>query len=165
MNQLNIKPKAPLDIFQKTVQYFPMVAVNIILRNSKGEFLFVKRKNNPAKGLFWTPGGRVLNGERIEEAAHRLLKEETGVEGELNFSSSTFFEEIFPTHDFEGRNWKNYSSETKTVHYLATAVLMELKNQGDIQLDSQSEDYKWQIDLPNNHPYLNNYFDLIKPHL
>lgn len=158
-------PKAPLDVFQQTVRYFPTVSVNVILRNPKGEFLFVKRKNNPAKGLFWTPGGRLFSGETIEIAAHRVLKQEVGIEGRLIYSSKTYLEEIFSTDDFDAEDWKIYDTETKYVHYLSTAALMELNSEAKVKLDFQSEDYVWQKEMPNSNPYLINYFELIKDHL
>lgn len=44
-----------------------------------GHVLVVKRKFNPGKGLYALPGGFVKNSERIEDAALRELKEETGI--------------------------------------------------------------------------------------
>ena len=157
--------KAPLTIFQQTVKYFPTVSINIILRNEKGEFLFVKRKNNPAKGLYWTPGGRLLNGEAMEMAAHRILSQEVGLEGKIVYLSKVYLEEIFSTQEFDAEDWKSYDKDTKTVHYLSTAVLMDLTLSETVELDAQSEAYKWQKELPNSSPYLAAYFELIKAHL
>lgn len=44
-----------------------------------GHVLLVKRKFNPGKGLYALPGGFIKQGERIEAAAIRELKEETGI--------------------------------------------------------------------------------------
>lgn len=44
-----------------------------------GHVLVVRRKFNPGKGLIALPGGFIKNSERIEDAAVRELKEETGI--------------------------------------------------------------------------------------
>lgn len=64
--------------------YFHNVAsaVACILRNSKGEYLFVRRAKDPAKGTLDLPGGFVDPMERVEEAVAREILEETGLEVE-----------------------------------------------------------------------------------
>ena len=54
-------------------------AVGLLIRNSKGEFLFEKRAKAPRKGFLAFPGGFTDPGESAEEAALRECKEETGV--------------------------------------------------------------------------------------
>jgi len=44
-----------------------------------GKVLLVKRGRSPSKGLYAFPGGRVEQGETLEQAARRELLEETGV--------------------------------------------------------------------------------------
>jgi len=161
----NSTKKAPFEVFQQTIKYFPTVSINIILRNDEKEFLFVKRKNNPAKGLFWTPGGRILNGETMKIAAQRILKEETGLRGSIHYLSPVYLEEIFDTSDFDAEDQKIYLPEIKTIHYLSTAILMELEKTEEIKLDFQSVAYKWQKELPHQDPYLRAYFDLVKDYL
>lgn len=59
-------------------------AVSIALQRS-ATLLLVKRANEPAKNQWAFPGGRVERGEKLEFAARRELKEETGMEaGEIN---------------------------------------------------------------------------------
>ncbi|MEM4522908.1 MAG: NUDIX domain-containing protein [Nitrososphaeria archaeon] len=55
----------------------PIPSVEAIVRNDT--ILFLKRKNEPAKGQWWLPGGRIRKGESIEEALFRKIKEETGL--------------------------------------------------------------------------------------
>ena len=148
---------APLDVFQKTIEYFPTVSVNILLQNNAGEFLFIKRKTEPAKDYWWVPGGRILNGETIEQAAHLILRQETGLEGDLVFQSPQYFEEIFDVNDFEERDESLYPEEVNKVHYLATAVVIKLKA-GDLKLDWTADDVMWSKTIPKNHPYLDAYF-------
>ena len=37
----------------------PILCVDLIIQNSEGEFLLVKRDNHPIKGYDWVPGGRM----------------------------------------------------------------------------------------------------------
>lgn len=43
------------------------------------EVLLIKRGKAPFKGNWSIPGGRLHHGERIEEAVHREVREETGL--------------------------------------------------------------------------------------
>jgi ADP-ribose pyrophosphatase YjhB (NUDIX family) len=59
-----------------------MVGVGILIRNGD-EYLLIKRASEPDKGLWSVPGGMVEVGEKVEEAAIREAKEETGLEIEI----------------------------------------------------------------------------------
>jgi mutator protein MutT len=57
----------------------PRVAVGVVIvRNSS--VLLIRRGNEPSKGLWSVPGGLIELGETAEEAAHREVKEETGID-------------------------------------------------------------------------------------
>ena len=70
-------------------------AVHIFIFNSEGELLLGKRPEHISFGGTWTAsaGGKVDAGESYEEAAHRELKEELGVEMELEERFSFVFED------------------------------------------------------------------------
>lgn len=55
-------------------------AVACFIRNPEGELLLVRRAKEPAKGTLDLPGGFVDMYESAEEAAHREVKEETGLD-------------------------------------------------------------------------------------
>jgi len=58
----------------------PKVAVNCALFNERGQILLVQRKDND---LWCLPGGLMDLGERVQEAALREVKEETGLTVEI----------------------------------------------------------------------------------
>jgi ADP-ribose pyrophosphatase YjhB (NUDIX family) len=56
-----------------------MCAVGAIVID-KGAILLVKRDREPAKGQWSLPGGRVERGESLREAVVREVREETGID-------------------------------------------------------------------------------------
>ncbi len=145
--------KAPLGIFKKTVRYFPTFSVNIILINKNKEFLLVKRKMNPARGMYYLPGSRVLNGETVKVCGQRVLKEELGIKGKMKYISTEYTEEIWPTKNFKG-DFGSYDKNTRYVHYLSTTIVAELARGDEIKLDNEAENHTWFKKVPEKPPFL-----------
>ena len=61
----------------------PFCAVGAIVLE-KGALLMVKRDREPAKGQWSLPGGRVEVGETLREALVREVREETGIDVEID---------------------------------------------------------------------------------
>lgn len=61
-----------------TEQQFPEPTVGVFIFNQKGEILLLESHKWP--GAYVVPGGHVELGERLEEAAVRESKEETGLD-------------------------------------------------------------------------------------
>ncbi|MCK5038278.1 MAG: NUDIX hydrolase, partial [Thermoplasmata archaeon] len=65
-----------------TMYQNPALTVDaIILIDDK--LLLIQRGNDPFKGYYALPGGFVEYGERVEEAVEREVKEETGLDAEV----------------------------------------------------------------------------------
>ncbi len=67
----------------RVVYYDPKVAAVTII-GREGRVLLVRRANQPGYGLWSVPGGYVDRGEVVEEAAVREVREETGLEVEID---------------------------------------------------------------------------------
>ena len=65
--------KAEFDMIYSKV---PRLCVEVILRSEKGGIWLAKRKTDPAKGLWYTPGGTVLMHELLIDAVKRIASEE-----------------------------------------------------------------------------------------
>ena len=61
----------------------PVVAVGAIVID-KGTILLVKRNREPARGQWSLPGGRVELGETLREALVREVREETGIDVDVD---------------------------------------------------------------------------------
>ncbi|HZA21023.1 MAG TPA: NUDIX hydrolase, partial [Dehalococcoidia bacterium] len=66
----------------RVIYYDPKVTVTSIIQRS-GQVLMIRRANDPGYGLWSMPGGYVDRGEVVEEAAIREVREETGLEVEI----------------------------------------------------------------------------------
>jgi len=67
------------DYYQK-IRLAILVAFDIIVINDNDEVLLGRRRNAPAKGLLFTPGGNVYKGETFEQAIRRISGKELGFE-------------------------------------------------------------------------------------
>lgn len=71
----------PQDKYNEIISLIPIVCVDVaIVYDAK--ILLVKRRDEPAAGEWWLPGGRLYKGEALEDCALRKAKKETGLECE-----------------------------------------------------------------------------------
>ena len=58
----------------------PVLGVAAVIWNDRQEVLLIRRTKEPRKGQWSLPGGKVEFGEGLEDAVHREVREETGLE-------------------------------------------------------------------------------------
>ncbi|WP_097460152.1 GDP-mannose mannosyl hydrolase [Mangrovitalea sediminis] len=66
--------------FKTVVSSTPLVSIDFLVENERGEYLLGRRKNRPAQGNWFVPGGRVRKNESLDIAFKRLTGTELGVE-------------------------------------------------------------------------------------
>ena len=49
--------------FKSVIENAPLVSIDLVVKNSLGQYLFGYRTNRPAKGFWFVPGGRIHKGE------------------------------------------------------------------------------------------------------
>lgn len=64
--------------FFQVITNAPLVSIDLIVKDERGCVLLGLRKNKPAQGFWFVPGGRVFKDERIEQALERIGLEELG---------------------------------------------------------------------------------------
>jgi colanic acid biosynthesis protein WcaH len=72
------KPKLPQEDFIEVVRNTPLVSIDIVARSKRGEVLLGLRKNEPAKGYWFVPGGSIRKNELLDEAYERITRDELG---------------------------------------------------------------------------------------
>ncbi|THF57622.1 GDP-mannose mannosyl hydrolase [Pseudothauera rhizosphaerae] len=68
----------PAETFRAVVAATPLVSIDLVVQNARGEILLGERLNRPAKGYWFVPGGRILKNERLDNAFRRLTLNELG---------------------------------------------------------------------------------------
>lgn len=124
----------PAENYKAILQSVPVVCVDLLIK--KGDkYLLVKRKDEPLKGQYWVPGGRIMKDELAIEAAHRKLEQETGLKGN-GFKFVGYYEDFYDESAFG-------------VPCHSVSLVFETEAVGDVYLDDTSESFKWEWGLPH----------------
>jgi colanic acid biosynthesis protein WcaH len=151
------KPKMlSRDELAEVVKNAPLVSIDLVVKNSRGEVLVGRRTNEPAKDYWFVPGGRILKDERIAEAFGRIAYDELGIRPAIEEARFLgVFEHLYPNNFTE--------SEDFSTHYVVLAYEVPIDETAVISPDDQHSEYKWlnkESDKEANvHPYAKAYFD------
>lgn len=133
----------PIELYYQILENVPIACVDVAIV-ANGAVLLVKRKDSPARGQWWVPGGRVLKGEMMRDTAIRKAREEVGIDchvGPIIHTAETIFPDGpggIPVHSINSCFFvypvdKNFQPE----------------------LDNHHADYKWVSIIPDGlHPYV-----------
>jgi len=70
----------PEGTFREFVARMPQVCVETVVERPDGSVLLARRTNEPVRGEWFWPGSRLYKGERLEDAARRVGREELGLD-------------------------------------------------------------------------------------
>lgn len=148
----------PDPLFSTIIENTPLISIDLIVKNDIGEVLLGERLNAPARGFWFTPGGRIYKNESMAEAFKRIAYDELGIEASIDHSSfiGTF------EHFYDDSVFGDHIS----THYVVLAYTLH-HSTFNIQTSSLTKDqhstYRWQsIDSlladPSVHPHVKWYF-------
>jgi colanic acid biosynthesis protein WcaH len=94
--------RLPAADFDSVVRLTPLVAIDLIVRSPEGRVLVGRRTNEPAKGRFFVPGGRVTKNETLAAAFRRISLAELGVEKRIEAGRfAGVYEHFYNTNNHE----------------------------------------------------------------
>ena len=127
------------ELYKQMLLNLPILCVDLIIQNSEGEFLLVKRDNHPIKGCDWIPGGRMLKNVDVPTNAYKKCKQELGIEI-TDWRVVGIYDDQFDTNAFD------LDTKIHTTSILCrTDVIVE---HTEIKLDEQSSAITYSKLLP-----------------
>lgn len=120
--------------FSTVIASTPLVSIDIIVQNSMGQILLGERKNRPAQGYWFVPGGRILKNESLAAAFARLTLAELGSEFAITDAAMQGPYDHFYTDSVFG--------DAPSTHYVAIAYRL-LVSQLAALPQQQHSAYRW----------------------
>ncbi|SOE68159.1 colanic acid biosynthesis protein WcaH [Burkholderia sp. OK233] len=123
--------------FLDVVRLTPLVAIDLIVSDAEGRVLIGHRRNRPARGTWFVPGGRILKDETLDAAFTRIADAELGI-GRLTRSTARF-EGVFEHHYQD-----NFAAEPDvSTHYIVLAYALQFTSTISVGRLDQHSDYLW----------------------
>ena len=116
----------PGELYERILRSMPIPCVDALVVDDEERVLLLQRVNEPARGQWWFPGGRVLYFESRAEAVARKLQEECGLSAQEILQLGTY--DIF--FDF--------------VHSITTMFKVRASSDQPVRLDAQSSAAEWR---------------------
>ena len=140
--------------FKTVIENTPLVSIDLCLI-CNGQILLGKRRNEPLKGRWFTPGGRIHKNETWQDAMLRSAEVELGLTGIVveDFALMGMWDHFYNNSAVD----QNIST-----HYVNLPHYAEFKSKPQIALDDQHAEFEW-FDLSEGaqnekfHPYMRNY--------
>ncbi|WP_457744996.1 GDP-mannose mannosyl hydrolase [Sulfurimonas sp.] len=141
------------EAFSDVIKNTPLISIDLVVESSDGKVLLGKRINEPAKGFWFVPGGRIFKDESLDAAFERTVKEEIGLD--LKREDAAFigvYEHFYDNNVFDNKFGTHYI-------VLGHKIVTDEK----LSLNNQHEKYEWfekELVLKNKdvHKYAKDYF-------
>lgn len=141
--------RLPDDVWATVVSNVPIPSVDLIVRTNGG-VLLARRQNEPAKGEWFVPGGRVQKGETLTDAVQRVAKKELGVNVSIEQKLGAY-DHLYAESDIPDSGGK---------HYVAHGYVVTPESEA-FELDTQHDQVRVFTgdELPVLHRYVKKYVD------
>lgn len=120
--------------FTTVLDSTPLVSIDLIIENAGGEILLGERKNRPAKGFWFVPGGRILKNESLAAAFARLTLDELG--------ETFLIEQASLQGPFDHFYDDSVFGDTPSTHYVAISYWLKIIKLDNLP-DTQHSSYRW----------------------
>ena len=114
----------------------PIPCVDLVIVDNEGKILLAKRKNEPAIGEWWFPGGRIHYLETRLVAAARKLKEECRLETDQLLDEIGTFDVVVDRSDGGNKS-----------HAITTVFVAKVGANTAFVLDEQNSTAEWRLPL------------------
>lgn len=120
------------------VSLAPLASIDLVIVDAERRVLVGRRVNEPAKGTWFVPGGRIRKGETLDEAFSRIARNELGLRKSRR--EDAHFVGAY-THLYE----TNFAEKDDvSTHYVVLAYLVEVDGELDQSAcREQHSDYMW----------------------
>jgi len=125
-------------LYKKIIKKIPILCIDLIIIYQK-QFLLVKRNQNPLMNEWWVPGGRVRQGELLEDAAIRKLNQELSIYEYSGLKKYGIYQDYF----------KESSIGSHLYHTVSIVYKLNINNISTIEIDNTSKEWKLLDRLPN----------------
>jgi ADP-ribose pyrophosphatase YjhB (NUDIX family) len=138
----------PSEFYRRILAVMPIVCVDLMVVDIEGRLLLLLRRDKPAQGLWWFPGGRVHLGETRAESALRKLNEECGLVADQCTITELITADVILSDDQEGLR-----------HAVSTVFRIELSGTASpLRLDEHTAAAEWRFPAAwlceNLHPFV-----------
>ena len=140
--------------FKTVIENTPLVSIDLCLI-CNGQILLGQRSNEPLKGRWFTPGGRIHKNEAWQDALLRIAEAELGLSGTAveGFSLMGMWDHFYSNSALD---------QNTSTHYVNLPHYAEWQTKPDITLDGQHAECKWfdlavVADDEKFIPYMGNY--------
>lgn len=124
------------EIFSTVIENTPLVSIDLIVADENDRVLLGHRTNQPAKGYWFVPGGRIYKNETISEAFSRISTQELGTQ--LDIEQAQLLGPF--THLYDDFVFGNEFG----THYVAIAYKVRVeRGKLNLPLEEQHSEYLW----------------------
>lgn len=122
--------------FKHLVRSAPLFSIDLVVLNQQNQILVGKRKNAPAKGYWFVPGGRVFKGESLVEAFSRITRTELSLKFDyLSATQLGIYDHFYSDSVF---------GDDISTHYINAPYLIQLPEETVLDLPTaQHQEYRW----------------------
>jgi colanic acid biosynthesis protein WcaH len=123
-------------VFLDVVRHAPLVSVDLVVRRPSGECLLGWRRNPPARGWWFVPGGRVRKNEPIGAALERITRGELGLR--ITLDQTRFLGVYEHIYDDNAGNEPGFGT-----HYVVLAFELMWSDDRMPRPDDQHDRFRW----------------------